>query len=67
MSESERLAALEEQLSWLRHDVEELDATVQSEAAARERIAQQVARLERRLARLEAGNADDDRSDTDAV
>jgi uncharacterized coiled-coil protein SlyX len=56
MSDSERIAALEEQVAWLRHELEELDATVRAEADARQRLAQQLARIERRLGKLEAGD-----------
>ncbi len=56
MTQSQRLDALEEQVAWLRHELEQLDATIQAEAAARERMAQQVARLEHRLERLEQGD-----------
>ncbi len=55
MTQAQRLEALEERLAWLRHELEQLDATVQAETAARERMAQQLARLERRLERLEQG------------
>jgi uncharacterized coiled-coil protein SlyX len=56
MSDSERIAALEEQVAWLRHELEALDATVRAEADARQRLAQQLARIERRLGKLEAGD-----------
>ncbi|PSQ91504.1 MAG: hypothetical protein BRD57_04275 [Proteobacteria bacterium SW_6_67_9] len=59
MSDTDRVEALEEQVAWLRHELEQLDATIRAESAARERLAQQLARIERRLERIEQGNADD--------
>lgn len=56
MSDEERLAALEETLSWLRHELEQLDATVQHQAAARERLEQRLARLEQRLEHATRGD-----------
>jgi len=58
MTQAQRLEAIEEQAAWLRHELEQLDATIQAEAAARERMAQQLARLEQRLERLEQGDDD---------
>jgi uncharacterized coiled-coil protein SlyX len=59
VSDTDRVEALEEQVAWLRHELEQLDATIRAESAARERLAQQLARIERRLERIEQGNADD--------
>lgn len=56
MSDDERLAALEEALAWMRHELEQLDATTQAQAAARDRLEQRLARIEHRLDRLEQGD-----------
>lgn len=53
MKAEERLDAIEEQLMRLQHEVEQLDATVQGQAAAHDRLAQRCDQLERRLAKIE--------------
>lgn len=53
MKAEERLDAIEERLMRLQHDFEQLDATVQGQAAAHDRLAQRCEQLERRLAKLE--------------
>ena len=53
MTADERLDAIEETLMRLQHELEQLDATVQGQAAAQERLHQRCDQLERRLARLE--------------
>ncbi|MDZ7747761.1 MAG: SlyX family protein [Halofilum sp. (in: g-proteobacteria)] len=56
MRDDERLTALEESLAWMRHELEQLDATTQAQAAAHDRLEQRLARIERRLERLEQGD-----------
>lgn len=53
MKAEERLDAIEERLMRLQHDFEQLDATVQGQAAAHDRLVQRCEQLERRLAKLE--------------
>jgi len=53
MKADERLDAIEEQLMRLQHELEQLDATVQGQAAAHDRLAQRCDQLERRLAKIE--------------
>ncbi len=53
MKTEERLDAIEERLMRLQHDFEQLDATLQGQAAAQDRLVQRCERLERRLAKLE--------------
>ena len=53
MKAEERLDAIEEQLMRLQHEIEQLDATVQGQAAAHDRLAQRCDQLERRLAKIE--------------
>ena len=55
MSTAGRLAALEETVDWLRHELEQLDATARAQAAAQDRLLQRLERLERRLDRIEQG------------
>lgn len=53
MTADERLDAIEEKLMRLQHELEQLDATVQGQAATHDRLHQRFEQLERRLARLE--------------
>ncbi|MFW5970313.1 MAG: SlyX family protein [Halofilum sp. (in: g-proteobacteria)] len=56
MKAEERIDTIEERLMRLQHELEQLDATVQGQAAAHDRLAQRCDQLERRLARFESGD-----------
>jgi chromosome segregation ATPase len=53
MKTDERLDVIEERLMRLQHELEQLDATVQGQAAAHDRLVQRCDQLERRLASIE--------------